>query len=176
TTAVDSQGDVMLKLTKNESTTKLLVSSKTLTLASIVFKAMFNGKFAEGQGLSTATPPEVELPDDDPVLMEMLCNITHLRASHILEDLSLSNLADFAILCDKYACVGAVYPWVKLWVQKPLSKPKQPDYEKLVLITYLMDLPQEFFTATQCLVRDRAACIDPEVAAHGHEFLPAKLL
>jgi hypothetical protein len=176
TTIIHARGDVILKLNEGDSTTRLLVSSQTLALASTVFEAMFNGKFAEGQGLSANSPPEVELPDDNPTLMTILCNIAHLRASDVPKELSVLDLADFAILCDKYACIGAVYSWIRFWIQEPLSKPDEPDFEKLILVTYLMDLPQEFSKVTQYLIRDRAACFDPEVASHGHEFLPSKFL
>jgi hypothetical protein len=178
TTVINKDGDVLLQLGKenDESARALLVSSHVLSLASTVFGAMFNGRFAEGQDLSSASPRGVPVPDDDPTLMEILCNIFHLRMLEVPEELALKSLADFALLCDKYDCREAVRFHVKSWVLGHISNPDAPDYEKLLFVTYVLDLPHEFRTVTLAIVRDRKTGIKVSIATHGQAFIPLTLL
>ena len=60
---------------------ELRVSSETLQNASPVLKTMLGPKYAEGQALLSITSslPQVELPDDDPDGMRLLCAALHSR-------------------------------------------------------------------------------------------------
>jgi hypothetical protein len=117
TTIIAKNGDVILQVLKDtETSVRLLVSSTVLSLASHVFEAMFDGRFAEGQDLSSATPKTIQLTDDNPECMTMLCRLIHLQNSDIPFNLELDFLIDFAILCDKYDCADSVRPWSKIWV------------------------------------------------------------
>jgi hypothetical protein len=67
---VQQDGDVLLKPGNSLSpisitTVSLRVSSQAMGLASPVFAAMFNGRFSEGENLSSASPKEFDLPDDN---------------------------------------------------------------------------------------------------------------
>ena len=69
-TVMDPEGDIILVL----GDVGLQVSSKVLSLASPVFKAMFGPHFAEGQGQASSTKiRRVKLHDDDVEAMKILC-------------------------------------------------------------------------------------------------------
>ncbi|KAF2790127.1 hypothetical protein K505DRAFT_365000 [Melanomma pulvis-pyrius CBS 109.77] len=173
TVVLAKRGDILLKLgDANLPKVSLLVSSGALSTVSPVFEDMFNARFKEGQSLSSAAPREIELPDDDPLCMTILCKIIHLQIDDIPRQLDVINLANFAVLCDKYACINAVRPWSRIWVLELLPATHIPGYDKLLMISYVMDLPDEFFKVTQSLIRNRTFCVDMEVAAHGHDFIP----
>ena len=173
TLQLSKRGDVLLKLGAHGET-RLLVSTAHMSEASSVFAAMFDGRFLEGQSSTTDAQREVLLPDDDPESMTILCKIVHFQADDVLESVTLDALADFAILCDKYDCIRAAAPWGKLWVNEFLAVPITPSTEKLILVTYLLDLPWQFRQTTKLLVQHRTA-IDESVARHGLDFLPKKL-
>jgi hypothetical protein len=177
TTVIDKHGDILLQLGKegDGSARCLLVSSRVLSLASTVFKAMFNGRFAEGQTLSYASPRAVSVPDDDPTLMELLCNIFHMRMSEVPDELDLKSLADFALICDKYDCREAIRFQARVWVLKFISDPDAPSFEKLLFVTYVLDLPHEFRVVTLAIVRDRKNDMKVSVATHGQDFVPSIL-
>ncbi|KAF2688730.1 hypothetical protein K458DRAFT_151766 [Lentithecium fluviatile CBS 122367] len=132
TISLAKRGDVILVLGKGEdAAAKLLVSSNILRTASVVLEKMFDGRFAEGKALSVTNPHEVQLPDDNPACMSMLCHIIHLQTADVPRPLDVATLADFAILCDKYDCIDAVWPRSRVWVLELLSKPDTMGYEKI---------------------------------------------
>jgi len=175
TVSLAKRGDVILCVGGEEQGTfRILVSSASMSVASSVFEAMFYGRFAEGQALSSTNPREIALPDDSPTSMLLLCQIIHMKTSDIPRQLELNALADFAILCDKYDCVDAVRAWSRVWVLELLAKPEAPGFEKLIMVTYALDLPDEFCKVTRSLIINRTFSVDIEVAAHGTDFVPLK--
>lgn len=104
---IDPDGDVILVLDGAE----LQVSSKALSLASSVFKAMFGPQFLEGQGLSSVSPKRVSLLDDDAAAMTALCNIFHHQSHNVIKEPDQSTLVKIGIICDKYDCSRALRPW-----------------------------------------------------------------
>ncbi|KAF1918156.1 hypothetical protein BDU57DRAFT_189207 [Ampelomyces quisqualis] len=157
---VASRGDVIFKLgEEGETVTKVLISSLVMGLSSPVFDAMLNGNFAEGQARLPDQPREVALPEDDTQAMLLVFRITHMQTSDLPERLSIDAFADFALVCDKYQCTGAVQAWSKVWIAKIFESAPAADFEKLVLAIYMLDMPQEFYRATISLVRDRVADI-----------------
>jgi hypothetical protein len=173
-TIIDKNGDVLLQLSGKDGglALNLLVSSRTLSLASSVFGAMFNGHFAEGQDLSSASPRVVPLPDDDPRLMEILCNIFHLRMSKVPEDLDPKSMADLTVLCDKYDCLEGVRFNAKAWTSQRILHREDIELEKLLFVTYVFDLPVEFYNVTMRIIWDQATSIKVEVASHGQNMVP----
>jgi hypothetical protein len=105
---IDKRGDVILQVGTDSDAVHLLVASKVLSLASKVFEAIFNNGFAEGQNLSPTSPREVPLPEDNPVHMTTVCKLLHMQTSDVPERLAVADLADFALLCDKYDCTNGV--------------------------------------------------------------------
>jgi len=177
TTIIAKNGDVILQVPKDtETSVHLLVSSNVLRLASHVFETMFDGRFAEGQDLSSASPKTIQLTDDNPECMTMLCRIIHLKNSAIPSKLELDALIDFAILCDKYDCTDSVRPWSKIWVSHLLSNTENKLCEKLFSISYLLDLPDEFRDAGERLICHRRSLDKEQFTIHGHDFVPRFLI
>jgi hypothetical protein len=170
---IAKRGDVRLQPGKDgKPVGTLLVSSVVLSLASPVFEAMFNENFAEGQDLSVTSPKRVELPEDEPYALQLLCLITHLQTDDIPDSVPVSQLADFAIVCDKYQCTKAVEFWSKIQIAQVLSKPWQRLNVKLFIITYLLDLPKEFSQVTLHYLREVNFGIRYEIATHETNLIP----
>jgi hypothetical protein len=174
---IDKRGDVRLELvTDGKRVGSLLVSSHVLSLASPVFEAMFNGNFAEGQGLSAALPKSVALPDDDPNAVTLFCEITHMQLANTTDTVSISRLADLAVLCDKYQCTEAVSSWARVEIAQKLSFPDAPAFEKLLFITYVLDLPLEFGQVSSRLTYDRIITISYQTATHSTDLMPLEMI
>ncbi|KAH4420349.1 hypothetical protein HBI70_043150 [Parastagonospora nodorum] len=174
---IDKRGDVLLELmTNGKRVGSLLVSSHVLSLASPVFEAMFNGNFAEGQVLSAALPKSVALPDDDPDAVTLFCKITHMKVANATDTISISRLADLAILCDKYQCTEAVSSWARVEIAQKLSYPDAPAFEKLLFITYVLDLPLEFGQVSSRLTYDRIITISYQTATHSTDLMPLEMI
>jgi hypothetical protein len=154
---VAKRGDVRLKLgNARHAITNVLVSSVVLGLASPVFEAMFNGNFAEGQSHSASSPREVPLPDDDVDSMLLISKITHMQTADLARELSVAAFTVFAVICDKYQCNEAVLAWSKVWSAAIFQHPPEENFEEMVMATYVLDLPYEFYKATVILIRDRS--------------------
>jgi hypothetical protein len=172
TTVIHKRGDVILKPRPHEGTAAVfLVSSVILSLASPVFEAMFSGNFAEGQALSVNSPREVPLPDDDLQSMLLICNITHMQTPALPKKLSIDDFANFATTCDKYQCIEAVEAWSKVWAANIFQDPVSDKFESMILATYVLDIPHEFYQAVIMITRDQST--DAVVVAT--EFLPMVL-
>jgi len=85
------------------------VSTKILSVASKPFAAMFDGRFLEGQKLSTKSPPEVEFPKDDASAFQSFCELPHHREARAFatED-STRMLLDLTVVAAKYDAMAAV--------------------------------------------------------------------
>lgn len=104
TVTCDPKGDAILVV--NEST-YIRVSSKVLSVGSPVFRALFDGRFLEGQNLSSTEPPKLSFTEDNVDAMACLC-----RRLHWLEEplgpIPIDLMFDLAILADKYDCCGVL--------------------------------------------------------------------
>ncbi|KAF2826505.1 hypothetical protein CC86DRAFT_467183 [Ophiobolus disseminans] len=155
-TIIAKSGDVLFLLGKEgQVATKVRVSSMTLSLASPVFEALF----------------KVPLLDDDMQSMLLICKIAHLQTAGLPDKVSVDDLANFAILCDKYQCKEAVQAWSQVWITKMLKAPSGIHLEKVVFASYVLDLPEEFYQATVALTRDQSA--DATIIAI--DVLPAEI-
>lgn len=114
TELIDPNGDVVLLFTGDSP--RLLVSSKTLSLASPVFAAMFSPRFREGRSLSTANPTVVSLPDDPPLAMETIARILHFR-HELVSTGEFDDLFDIALVADKYDLANSLGPWRQVWLR-----------------------------------------------------------
>jgi hypothetical protein len=183
---VHKDGDVILKPGKGDASitsafpeVRLRVSSQVLGVASPVFAAMFNGRFSEGQNLSSASPKEIDLPDDHGKLVTWLVRILHFKTADIPGRVCRKDVVQFGLLCDKYDCIQAVRPWTKLWVSQLLAEPdaaNHKDAEKLLAAAYILDLPEEFFKVTRMMVTDRTNPISVQTSLEEGDILPLMLL
>jgi len=111
----------------------MLVSSRHLSLASPVFKAMLQHSFKEGETLLQAGKVEVPLPDDDPIAFGILMRILHAQNHLVPKAVDVSLLAKLAILVDKYGLHNAAGVWADAWVAKLSQSIPQTLDKNLVL-------------------------------------------
>jgi hypothetical protein len=172
------RGDVILQLGKvgvGEGVRNILVASMVLSLASPVFANMFDGRFSEGQNLSPNSPRIVPLPDDDPESIIIICKICHIQTSNLPVKLTATAFSKLALVCNKYDCVDLVRAWAMIWVAALLDSPSAPGFEKMILATHLLDLPNEFSKVSQSLIRDQSAILSISKAMDGHDILPCNV-
>ena len=129
-------------------TLRVRVSSKILTLHSSVFKRMLHGGFLEGQlPLSSADPPTLNLPEDDPLAMKELCKILHhTTGDHCRQ--SLLGFYPIAVVADKYYCTHIVKPHFRdYYIEQSLkgSYPTRTDVAELICISYMLDDTEAFY-------------------------------
>ncbi|ORY07154.1 hypothetical protein BCR34DRAFT_603984 [Clohesyomyces aquaticus] len=172
------RGDVLLKLgnANDETTSELVVSSNTLSMASPVFDAMFNSGFAEGQNLSSASPRAISLPEDDPFYMTILCNILHFKTSAVPVRLESIQLINFTVLCDKYDCVEAVQTSCRIWIADLTHNADIWNLERLLFSTYLLDLPKEFSLVTRIIIQETADPMSAGGPLPGRDLLPLVII
>lgn len=94
--AIDPEGDIILICGEAE----LQVSSKVLSLASPVFKALFSPNFAEGQPTSNKGS-RIHLHDDDAESMRFMCAVLHHKCTSA-NRIGLERLERLAVVTDKY--------------------------------------------------------------------------
>jgi hypothetical protein len=136
---------------------------------------MFTHGFSEGEGLSSSAPRLIPLPDENPPAMALLCHILHFRTGAIPMERDVAALAELAILCDKYDCAGSVKPWSLLWIAEWLPCVGQDGFEKLLFITYGLDLPDAFSKVTKALVESHHGQLQFDGTSSGYEILPEGL-
>jgi len=178
---LDSSGDVTLKL----GDTLLLVSSKVLSVASPVFRAMFGPHFQEGDALSksnSTTPAVIALPDDDAHTMTVLCQFLHYQNESLHElfvQESISGLRKLAIVCDKYNCVNAVSFSTNAWIStlEPLeANASEDELFSLVESAYFLDHAVLFERVTKrILMNDVGAILQRMIGWTNDNVLPIKV-
>lgn len=103
----------------------MLVSSAHLKLASPVLKVMLQaGAFMEGQTLKIEGKVEIELPDDDADVFELLMNAVHNQTKRIPREIDLGSLTKLSIIVDKYRMKECLELVLDMWM--PLLRPSLP--------------------------------------------------
>lgn len=132
---------------------RLRVNTGCLKWASKVFGVMFSGRFAEGNGLSSNTPKDISLPEDDPEHMLTLCNLLHSRHEQLPKNLDSLQLLQLACLYDKYGCAKAVSEIISLrWLQVKRDIDGLEEVAQLAGAAYLLDDTTAFGWFTEQLV------------------------
>jgi len=170
TIAIDPDGDISLQLlqqqlcdetdTPDQKTVdekpemrEFTVSSKVLSLASPVFKAMLSGRFKEGidlaRGIASTKSYALNLPDDDAEATIILCRILHFNINDVPEKPTPVCLEKLAFLCDKYQCISAMKYCGSVWLRDWLLASDSEvlcidDLCRLLIFAYVIDLPHEF--------------------------------
>ncbi|KAK8188430.1 uncharacterized protein BKA78DRAFT_345766 [Phyllosticta capitalensis] len=171
-TVFDPDGDVRLLVfdhpsdqSGDEAAQKtFLVSSKAMSLASDVWKAMFNGHFREAQQPSgTNQQREVSFPDDDARALEILLNIAHMRYDLVPQKLSFSRLVQVTVATDKYGATKLLRPWYKAWMGDVIYLLTRPGHEEWLWIAWELGQTETFKTLVSHLVRvtwvDKDGCL-----------------
>ena len=103
----------------------LLVSKHTLRLSSPVFRTMLadDSPFYESRDKTTTKNgiQVIHFEDDDVASMEILMYALHLQNHRVTVALTITQLEELAIVCDKYdiRCLG---PWAEMWSRPHLDK------------------------------------------------------
>lgn len=168
--SVDQNGDVTLELScTNGKKVHLLISSKVLTLASPVFATMFGSKFSEGLSIHAASKKaRICLPDDDGDAFTIICNVVHYRVTEVPEALPLSCLENVAIICDKYDMTRSLMSWSRIWLRAGIESSAPEDFNKLLLIAYILDIPETFSKLSwEIIIRQAGSSVElPELVSH----------
>jgi hypothetical protein len=125
---------------------RLLVSSKVLSLVSPVFAAMFKPQFKEGirSHLTSDEPSIIPLPEDDAKIFILFCKVIHHRSDEIPQQLGISYFGNLAFICNKYQCTGVITNCSILWLQKLIRAVSPEDLNRLLLVAYILNLPESF--------------------------------
>lgn len=146
---IDPEGDVQLQLSSGEDDNRQLlvlkVASKTLALASPVFKKMLNSSFEEGIAKATKGSVAIPLPEDDAEAMTIICRALHNINDLVPEQLSSTLLEEIAVLCNKYDCARALMAHGNVWIRSGLdSSPSSLDLDRLLFAASVLDIPAAF--------------------------------
>ncbi|KAK7539783.1 uncharacterized protein J3D65DRAFT_666469 [Phyllosticta citribraziliensis] len=131
----DPDGDIRLVVYDRSADAPIkktfVVESKIMSRASDAWKAMLTGGFMESR---PEPGREVELPEDDPLALEVLLNIAHMRYHLVPEVLDFPVLVQVTVLTDKYGATGLLRPWYKLWLASVEKHLLDPGYEEWLWI------------------------------------------
>jgi hypothetical protein len=126
-------GDTQLLVSSSEGEITASVSSHAMSLASPVWKKFISPPWRpsqmnksretsspdDGEGVRISFPPVsdelLDFREDDADALLLLLRIAHLDFISVKKQLSVAELYNLAILCDKYDCVHLIKPWVDEW-------------------------------------------------------------
>ncbi len=98
---------------------RIRASSRHLVLASSVFAAMLSrDSFREGAELRSHGAVEVELHDDVPAALLTALTVVHAQLSRVPRALSLPEVADIALVVDKYDLHDTLCLHGDMWLDK----------------------------------------------------------
>lgn len=120
-TQIDPRGDLTLAVGE-EDKTHFLVCSRVMARASLVFKAMFFGKFMEASPSGFSTSWTVALLGDDPKIFEIV-HLIHAQFSSVPTSTHRELFCNLYILADKYLMTYILLPYATCWYTN------SPDYE-----------------------------------------------
>lgn len=155
---IDPNGDISLEVSHPNGKLNLLVSSHCLILASPVFATMLGSQFKEGvrtRSISGKTPL-VLLPEDDAEAFVVLCHVIHHQTDEIPRNLPLACLKNLAIICDKYDCANVLAAWASVWIQTYIKTSGWNDYNSLLFVAYVLDLPDFFASISWEMLKSQA--------------------
>jgi hypothetical protein len=134
-------------LSDKDRRVRLLVSSKVLSLVSHIFAAMFASWFKEGlssNNPSSSEKPVIALPEDDAEALTLLCKLAHYQTRRVSKCPNTACLKKFAIVCDKYDCVGVFTHTSTMWLKARLHVSDAEEHTSILFVAYVFDLPDAF--------------------------------
>lgn len=158
-TKSSSNEALMEKLTASEPVedVHMLVSSKHMTLASSVFRAMLQrNHFKEGRELAANGKAEISLPDDDPDAFAVLMCVVHGRTRSIPREVDLDLLSRISTLVDKYQLHEVVEIVSNRWIsflEAKLPEEFTDDLLPWLSISWVFEKPSIFKEVTRIVER-----------------------
>ncbi|KAI9882231.1 MAG: hypothetical protein M1823_006025 [Watsoniomyces obsoletus] len=110
---------------------EVLVSSKHLSLASPVFKAMLRGSFRESVKLANTKEVEVRLPDDDADIMLLMLKVIHHHWRSASRSIDFVTIKNVALMVDKYAVKETAAAGFYIWLNV-LEPPEPKSFDSTV--------------------------------------------
>ena len=107
---VDPDGDLDLIVGLGDCSRTFCVSSKSMRLASPVWRAMLRSDY--GFKEANDTTKTITFPEDDVVAFFIVLLAIHLRYQEIPKSLDHKELLNLCIFCDKYDTVSVLQPWL----------------------------------------------------------------
>ncbi|KAH7420003.1 hypothetical protein BKA64DRAFT_700006 [Cadophora sp. MPI-SDFR-AT-0126] len=143
----------------------MLVSSKTLMIASSVFKAMLQkGHFKEGSKLESGKT-EISL-DDDPAAFKILMDILHFNARKVPRTVDLKTLTNLAVLVDKYSVLEPVEVFAERWIaqlRETMPTTLTKDLLPWICIAWVFQSPEVLVTAVKVALKWSDGMIEASV-------------
>ena len=153
-TVIDPAGDVIFVLDDLE----FQVSSKILSLASPVFKAMFGPSFAEGQGQpGSKVIRRIQLSDDKAEALSAMCHVLHHQNTSA-DPVDIDRLEDMATLVDKYDCVRSMHYWAAYQLRMIKVHAMKEPY-RLLWPSYVFGDAANFNSLTKYMVLNLPICV-----------------
>ena len=142
------------------------VSSKHLTLASSVFKAMLAREFKEGATLRSTGTIDLHLPDDHPAALLICLNIVHGDSKKVPRKVDLRMLAEIAIIVDKYELHNAVGIKSYLWIdclKDSIPQSFNEDLLRWICISWVFKCTVEFRESTRIAEQQSVFNVEEEM-------------
>jgi hypothetical protein len=167
--SLNDSGDRKLIVGQKEDGQRIYqVSSVAMSMASPVWKAMFNPT----SGFQESNPDApVEFPEDDPDALLILLRIAHLQFHEIPKSISFAWLTELAILYDKYDSVGLLQPFIEQWISPWTLLCLEPGYEAWLFIAWSFGCEQIFNLLAASLVLSIELDGDGRILNSGNELL-----
>lgn len=156
---IAATGDVIL--VAGQHSVKLRVNSTILRTASQVFEAMLGPNFAEGQELSSTTPKEIKLEEDDAEAMKVICQVLHFKLANVPHAVDPPLFLNISKLVDKYFLQEAFTFYIEKWFSIEDIRKYQyamEDLVRLLEIAMLLKLSEGFMAVTRRLVMTCQVC------------------
>jgi hypothetical protein len=159
-------GDTRLVVLSQNEEIIAQVSSHAMSLASPVWKKFISPPWRPSQAGKAMVSSSSELDsveggsshvepldfrEDDADALLILLRIAHLDFVSVKKKLSIGELYNVAILCDKYDCVHLIKPWVEEWFTRTRSQ-IEGEVAKDVFISWSFGRKESFRMATTALL------------------------
>jgi hypothetical protein len=147
-------GDITLHLhnaTDPANPLSLTASSAALSLASPIWKKFLYPPWSPSPG-SPQPVPQLDFTSDTPSALAILLRIAHLQFRRVPKSMCYSQLLQIAILCDQYACVDLVQPWLESWLADEKTVSMEEGQEGWLFIAWVFERESIFEELAKKLV------------------------
>lgn len=156
-TSMDDENDTI------QREIRVQCSSKHLTLASSVFKAMLSRNFIESAILRSAGTLNLPLPDDHAAALLILLDIIHGQTKRIPLEVDLRMLTRIAIVVDKYRLQMVMRILSRIWIDRLEAEVPQSwteDSRRWIFISLVFQRPIVFKSVTRMAEQQSESRID----------------
>ena len=131
---ISPDGDVVLVV--GPQNVRLKIQSQVLRCASKVFSAMLGPTWSKDQGVSTGSPREIRLAEDDADALRIICCVVHHRNDDVPLSPTPKEVLQIAIEADKYD-LNIALKYVRAQWLKPRGKPEREDMGYFLAAAFL---------------------------------------